>query len=113
MDKWKDENKEFALLLDDTFYATLGCTILDILKHSDIISYVLIKTSYYEYPQNSIRIKDNYLMSNKIRSSIVNLPLKLPMICPPKPYDANRLGGYLLNDEKFSEQLFVEKKLML
>lgn len=32
------------------------------------------------------------------------------MICKPKEYGSNKLGGYLLNDEKFSDSLFVEKK---
>ena len=42
-------------------------------------------------------------MSIKTKQSVINLPVKLPMICPPKSYEHNKLGGYLLNDEKFSE----------
>lgn len=32
------------------------------------------------------------------------------MICPAKPYEKNVLGGYLLNDEKFSDKLLIDKK---
>lgn len=49
-------------------------------------------------------------MSPKNRKTIVNLPAKLPMVCPPKPYTKDKLGGYLLNDDKFSENLLVDKK---
>lgn len=33
----------------------------------------------------------------------------LPMIAPPKPYGKNVLGGYLLNDINFREELFISK----
>ena len=49
-------------------------------------------------------------MNSKTKHSIVNLPIKLPMICPPKHYGPNKLAGYLLNAEKFAEELLVEKK---
>lgn len=32
------------------------------------------------------------------------------MICKPKPHGPNILGGYLLNDELYSEDLLIEKK---
>lgn len=88
----------------------MGCRILDILIHSDILKLNLIKTSNKEYPYQALQIKDINLMSTKTRQSIVNLPLKLPMICIPKAYGPNNLGGYLLKDDKFSEELLIEKK---
>ena len=39
----------------------------------------------------------------------MNLPIKLPMICPPKAYAPGVLGGYCLNDVKFADELFIEK----
>lgn len=53
-------------------------------------------------------VKDKNLMLIKNNNnSIINLPFKVPMISSPKPYARNKLGGYLLNDEKFDENLFV------
>lgn len=46
-------------------------------------------------------------MSDKNRHSIINFPAKLPMICKPKPYAKNFAGGYLLNNEKFKEDLLL------
>jgi DNA-directed RNA polymerase len=31
------------------------------------------------------------------------------MIVPPKPYTKEKLGGYLLNDEQFTDNIFIEK----
>jgi DNA-directed RNA polymerase len=70
----------------------------------------LTKSSGDIHRHYSLFVKDHYLMSSKNRRSIINLPAKLPMVCPPKPYDKDTLGGYLLNDEKFSENLLIDKK---
>ena len=75
-----------------------------------MVNIELIKTPDSEYPYYAVQIKDKYLMSKNVRQGIINLPAKLPMICPPKAYGPNTLGGYLLNDEKFSDGLLVEKK---
>ena len=110
LDKWKIENKEFASHLGDNLYSTMGCKIIDMFRHSDIIYLVLIRLSSKEHPYNTLAIKDKHLMSKKTIHSVVNLPIKLPMICPPKPYEFDLLGSYLLNDVKFTEELFIEKK---
>ena len=43
--KWNDENKGFALHLDDNLYTTMGCKIIDILIHSELIGLVLKDSS--------------------------------------------------------------------
>ena len=110
LEKWRSENKEFSSHLNDSFYSILGYKIIDILNFSEIISLGLIKTPDNEHPYYAIQIKDKSLMSWNVTQSIINLPIKLPMICPPKPYGPNMLGGYLLNDEKFSDKLLVDKQ---
>ena len=42
--------------------------------------------------------------------SIIDLPLKLPMIVKPKPYNSRSLGGYLLNNVRYCEDLIIKKK---
>lgn len=90
LDKWKDENRKFALYIgDDNVYSMMGCKIIDILSHSDIVKNVLMRSSSKEHRFHVLEINDKHLMSQKTRHSVVNLPLKLPMICPPKPYGHN------------------------
>lgn len=111
--KWKLENPVYYDIINenDTFYSELGCKIIDILKNSDMIKLVLHKgNSYDKYSYYIITIVDEKLMSNRNKDSVINLPAKLPMICKPKPYGKEYLGGYLLNSHKFSEDLFTEKK---
>ena len=111
INKWKLDNENFADFYDnDDIYSRLGLNILAILTHSDLIEMRLIKSSGKIYRHYSLFVKDESLMSSKNRRSVINLPAKLPMVCPPKPYGKNILGGYLLNNDKFSEQLLVENK---
>lgn len=76
----------------------MGCKIIDILIHSDFVSLVLIKSADKEFPYHALEVKDKGLMSAKTKYSVINLPVKLPMIFSPKSYEHNKLGGYLLND---------------
>lgn len=41
-----------------------------------------------------LKILDDNLRRAKNNKSILSLPLKLPMICPPKEYSEKSLGGY-------------------
>ena len=54
-----------------------------------------------------LEVRDNESVSKKER--ILSLPSKLPMIVTPKPYSKDGLGGYLLNDVNFREELFISK----
>lgn len=88
----------------------MGCKVIDILTHSDMVDLGLINSDTSKHPVQALHVKDKNLMSTKTKQRVINLPTKLPMICPPKEYGSNKLGGYLLNDEKFADNLFVEKK---
>jgi len=48
-------------------------------------------------------------LSSHHNKLVVQLPTKLAMIVEPKEYGADKLGGYLLNDVKFVENLFISK----
>lgn len=50
------------------------------------------------------------LSKTRIEFPLVVTPTMLPMIVTPNNYDSNQLGGYLLNDVDYSEDLFIEKK---
>jgi hypothetical protein len=58
-----------------------------------------------------LRISDKarkLLVKGEIK--ITHLPQKLPMVVTPKPYSKDVLGGYLLNDVKFNDNIIIEKK---
>lgn len=74
-----------------------------------MISPALVTSDEVEHPYYALHIKDKRIMSAKTRHNIVNVPIKLPMVCPPKHYGEEVLGGYLLNDVKYAESLIVEK----
>ncbi len=65
----------------------------EVIEHQDMLSFVLFGPSSPYYT-----------------GKIITLPTKLPMIVSPKPYSKNIQGGYLLNNDQFSEDLFIEKK---
>ena len=114
VDKWRKDNPEFSYILDnrdDSFYSKLGAKILDILEHSDLTTMVLVgiegKKFNFFY---SLKVINQELMSHKVKNSVMSMPSKLPMICPPKPYSDDKLGGYLLNDDKYAKSLIVKRK---
>ena len=53
-------------------------------------------------------VKDERLINRK-EISIVNFPNKLPMFVKPKDYTHDELGGYLLNDVRYSEEIVIDK----
>lgn len=107
---WESENIKLSECVNDNFYSLMGCKIIDILTHSDVLDMVLKKTDNKEHPFHALEIRDKAPLSTEKRQKIFNMPTKLPMICPPKDYGVDKLGGYLLNDENFAEDLLVEKK---
>ena len=109
-DEYKSHNHEFVSFLeDDKFIAKLGFLLVQILETTGMISKNLVfesKTvSFY-----SLSV-DDHLLEMKERL-VFDLPLKLPMIVKPKKYDEDNLGGYLLNDVKYKDDLIVHKNFI-
>ena len=65
---------------------------------------------------NVIEPLDNVLNKLKDFDRLLHLPRKIPMIVKPKPYfrekignkSVDRLGGYLLNDELYTDNLIID-----
>ena len=69
----------------------------------------IINASYKE--RHTILIVDKELLDVRSKS-MTDFPLKLPMIVKPKDFNKESLGGYLLNDVKYSEQLIIHKEII-
>lgn len=109
--------EEFKDIYEDNFYARFAGNFVWSLHTVDLIHQELdykvgtvYETEWYIRINKDIRksfIRDNY--------KVFYLPLKLPMICEPKDYiykpdsDENKLGGYLLNDIKYTDYIVKEK----
>lgn len=109
--EYRNKNNELFALIDkdDTFYSVLGGKITDILKFSDLIDLRLSNISRNEKRLDFVILDDNLLRLSKHHVVKVS-PLKLPMIVPPKDYDKSHLGGYLLNDISYADDMFSTKK---
>ena len=111
--KWKEDNKQFGSILDgdyeDSFYSKLGTKLIDILIASETIYLKLSWNQALEHRFNALMIKDKQLMSSKTRQKVMDIPPRLPMIHSPKLYTDKDLGGYLLNDDKYAEELIINK----
>lgn len=107
-EQWKINNQSIYEILDnDEFKAYLGSKLIDILEACDMISKkLLIKAK--DNKQYILCLKNKNLLDNK-KMPLFNLPLKLPMIVKPNKYDKNNIGGYLLNDINYSDDLIINK----
>jgi DNA-directed RNA polymerase, mitochondrial len=75
---------------------------------SNMLEIKVINNSY----DNSIsvlRLTDEVSKLLDRKNPIISLPINLPMIVKPKPYSENDLGGYLLNDIEYDENLIRGK----
>lgn len=111
------ENSDKIVSSDDpTKIVGLGAVLIGWLLELNLISKKVVFIDRNE--------KRNILFAgNKIskfleigNSSLLNFPVKLPMIVQPKKYSENKnssnLGGFLLNDEVYIEPLFIENKIL-
>lgn len=90
------------------FHATIGGKILDILSSLNLIILNVIRKNSRTESVATIEIPTNIKSLLKGRN-VISVPMRLPMIVKPKPYDKNKLGGYLLNDEEEATELVIEK----
>lgn len=100
-------NPEFKEVLDSNVLASIGSAIITILTvKTDVLKQEVIK----EGIKNRSVLKLSEVGFKNKEQRLLSLPTKLPMVVKPKADSENVAGGYLLNDEKFNESLFIEKK---
>ena len=92
---------------NEELYATLGGRLIDILVVQDLLKKVYTYVSKKK-SLNTLEIPEKIsgLLEKK---TIYSSPPKLPMIVPPKAYNKNSNGGYLLNDDYYSDEIIIEK----
>ncbi len=116
--EFKDNDSEYKKTLEDSnFNARVGGFFIYALIESKLLKLNLDSKSdeYYKY-QEYIRLTRNSRKAMRADKDqiVFHLPSKLPMICPPKEYSKDKnnvkLGGYLLNDVKYAEDIFIKKE---
>lgn len=123
--QYKNANKEaFNVFSEDVFNAKLGAHFIHSLIETGMLVQELDKkanpsssktrnaeTEYYL--RIPLDVRSIMMMSDQL---IYHLPQKLPMVCEPKDYiysnnlDNNKLGGYLLNDDYYDDEIFKSKR---
>jgi len=91
-----------------TVAAELGCVIIDILEASELIKKEVHRRNYNEQ-EYIITVAYPTLIEKYGYRNVHVLPFKLPMVVPPKEYSRDNLGGFLLNDVKFTYSLIIPK----
>lgn len=91
---------------NDQIIAQLGFFVIQILESCNVVKSVLIVKSKDErYYTLTV---DKKLLDIR-EKSLIDFPLRLPMLVEPKPYDKGVLGGYLLNDVNYRQEIFISK----
>lgn len=105
-EKFLKIDKQYVFNNSD-FFLRLSSKLVDIMVTCGVIE-VKVKDSY----GNSLVIltlSDELDKLIKNKNPISVLPMNLPMIVPPKNYSNKQLGGYLLNDVEYDEDLIGHK----
>lgn len=106
---------------DSTLNALLGNILINWLCELKFITRIIrTNESLGKLTKSSILILDNQLSKLMPVSTmpILTLPVKLPMICPPKKYlnketsSVNEYGGFLLNNVQYTEPLVIDNNLL-
>jgi len=116
---WKKENTDIISVYNDKndkLVGHIGAILVNWMLDLELVVVDWIKISSKE-SQNILMPSQEVLSTLKNLNNIPNLPHKMPMIVKPKPYYRKeidgvikeRLGGYLLNDEKYTDELIIPK----
>lgn len=115
---WKLDNKDVVSMYekDSSLKLSIGGIIIEWLFDSNLLKQTLVTIGRnnrvkYLLPHNNI---SKLLKSNDI-DKIKHLPLRIPMLVKPKEYYRDevegkikeRLGGYLLNDERVTDEMII------
>ena len=116
---WKMANSDITSIYDDEeIRPNISVILFRILMENTNLVVVLLNQSGREYKQNYVLPTQEVSNVLKDEDSLVHLPVKIPMIVKPKPYYREnikgeikeRLGGYLLNDENYYEEMIIPNK---
>lgn len=113
--KWlkdfKNQNDNY-ITDDNTLIVRLGSYFLDKLKDLGFIQLTMKRVKTFDKFTQVLMVE----VSDMIKETqpvddnkIFSIPLKLPMVVKPKEYHNNKLGGYLLNDINYANDIFIKK----
>jgi hypothetical protein len=108
---WEEKHPDFVdLISDDTFLSRLGAKIMDILTTNKMLEKILVKIPGEKNKKHSVLEVTNKSLLDSPRVPLFDLSIKLPMVCTPIKYKGGVLGGYVLNNDKYEEDIFISKK---
>ena len=111
---FKEKYPDLIIISEDpTIFVEIGNILLGFLLELKLVSFkVEIFENYEKKRILHVGEKLQSSISNE-KLPVINIPKKTPMLIPPKKYldeSGNvRLGGFLLNDELYTEPLIIEK----
>jgi len=101
----KSIDNKYIFLDSDDFLFFLGSKVLDVMINLELIKPVT--TQKNKIKTNFFVIADKTLI--KHTNETLFTPVKLPMIVKPNPHSDKNIGGYLLNDTFFTDDLILHK----
>jgi len=101
-------NPIYDRLTTDEFLVQLGSRLMEIMFTCEVLETKIIKPSKNESRQ-VLMLNENVSSLLPRKNTVILAPLKLPMIVKPKFYTENKLGGYLLNDDMYTENMIIDK----
>jgi hypothetical protein len=115
LSNWKYDNKDIVNKFDDILENLLGSRLIDWMIDIGLIK-IDLKIRSKKEKENTLVPTDLVINTLKDKDTLINLPHRMPMIVPPKPYrreitngkSVDRLGGYLLNDENITYNLIID-----
>lgn len=112
--KWYEKNKNELLENSDDRFIFIGGKMFDILKNCNLIDYeVITKRNEFNKIVKNTRLIIPPQMEKFIKEiKRIVLPIKLPMVFKPNVYSKDNLGGYLLNDINYGNELIIQKNYL-